>query len=564
MNYRWTVCAVAACLGPLLASSTVAANKPANTQMSALANRPSAPVPTLNWTPCAEFPGSGIECTTAKVPLDYDNPSGATTELVLARVPATDQANRIGTIFINPGGPGGSGVDLAVFGFGSSLEQQLQGRFDVVGFDPRGIARSSPLQCFDFPGEALAYISSVPIFPYLREQERPFFDVFRGLARICSERRVPIMQHMSTADVVRDLDLLRRAVGDEKLTYLGFSYGSYIGNTYANMFPQKVRALVIDGVLDPRLWSSGTQIVSDRVATAEEFAEFLRLCDEAGDACALSAPGGSSARFEALANALLETPLLFPGGFLYTYDLLISDATTAMYAPETWGGPDGYAAMFDFLADAVLGDASATQQAAATRRTIEQRLQQARPQRADYDNFIEGYYGNQCSDTGYPHSFLAFHAVSEFAEAGSIFGPYWWWPNAGCANWPVAADRYVGPWTTRTSAPVLVVGNYFDGVTDYNGAVASSRLLKNSRLLSYAGWGHTAYDRSECVTQYVIDYLLDGSLPPVDTVCPANPNPFLTVAQDRVAPRLPMIGLPPPKPGRYLPMIGLPPPKPGR
>jgi pimeloyl-ACP methyl ester carboxylesterase len=347
--------------------------------------------------------------------------------------------------------------------------------------------------------------------------------------------------------VVRDLDLLRRAVGDDKLTYLGFSYGSYLGTTYANLFPQKVRALVIDGVLDPRLWSSGTQVVSDRVATAEEFAEFLRLCDEAGDACALSAPGGASARYEALANALLRTPLLQEDGSLYTYDFLIADTTSAMYVPEIWGI---YAELFDSLADAVLGDTAAVQRAAATRRAIEQRLQQARPQREEYDNFVEGYYGNQCSDTGYPRSFAAFHAVGEFAEAGSIFGPYWWWVNAGCANWPVAADRYIGPWTARTSAPVLVVGNYFDGVTDYNGAVATSRLLKNGRLLSYAGWGHTAFERSECVTQYVVDYLLDGSLPPVGTVCPANPNPFVTVAERRTAPRLPTIGLPPSKPSR--------------
>ena len=548
MQCRWSMCAVVACLGPLLVSAAVAADEPDNTHMSASAIRPSVPVPVLNWGLCGDLsPVIEAECATATVPLDYDDPRGATTQIALARVAATDQANRIGTIFVNPGGPGGSGVELVAFGFGSSLSRQLQGRFDVVGFDPRGVAHSSPLQCFDTREEALAFPGDHPIFPYLREEERPYFDGWRELARICSERRSAIMQHMSTADVVRDLDLLRRAVGDQKLSYLGFSYGSYIGNTYANLFPQNIRALVIDGVLDPRLWSSGAQVVSDRVATAEEFAEFLRLCDEAGDACVLSAPGGSAARFGALATALLETPLVFPNGNRYTYDALIFEAIQSMYSPELWSL---FAEVFDSLADAVLGDAGATQRAAATRRVIEQRLQEARPQRADYDNFVEAYPGNQCADTGYPHSLAAFHAIGEFAKAGSIFGPYWWWPNAACANWPVAADRYVGPWTTRTSAPVLVVGNFFDGVTDYNGAVASSRLLKNSRLLSYAGWGHTAYDRSECVTQYVIDYLMDGSLPPIGTVCPPNQNPFLAAAQFRTVPRLPMIGLPPLKPGR--------------
>jgi hypothetical protein len=121
----------------------------------------------------------------------------------------------------------------------------------------------------------------------------------------------------------------------------------------------------------------------------------------------------------------------------------------------------------------------------------------------------------------------------------------------GCANWPTARDRYIGPWTAKTSAPVLVVGNFFDGVTDYAGAVASSRLLKNSRLLSYAGWGHTAFGRSDCVTEHVVRYLQNGTLPARGTICPANPNPFLPVAALKsTRPAAPMIGLPPQHPMR--------------
>jgi pimeloyl-ACP methyl ester carboxylesterase len=144
---------------------------------------------------------------------------------------------------------------------------------------------------------------------------------------------------MSTADVARDLDLLRQAVGDRRLTYLGFSYGSYLGNTYANLFPSKVRALVIDGVLDPKLWSSGRQIESDRLATAAEFAEFLRLCDEAGDVCPLAAPGGRRRATWRWRRRLREQPLLIDETFSYGYDLLVADTTYAMYTPEFWGGP---------------------------------------------------------------------------------------------------------------------------------------------------------------------------------------------------------------------------------
>ena len=128
---------------------------------------------------------------------------------------------------------------------------------------------------------------------------------------------------------------------------------------------------------------------------------------------------------------------------------------------------------------------------------------------------------------GVPADLRGVPRVGAYAAAGSVFGPLWWWNNAPCATWPKAPDRYAGPWTARTSAPVLVVGNYFDGVTGYDGAVASSKLLGNSRLLSYAGWGHTAFGRSGCTTDYITAYLLDGSLPPAGTVCPANPNPFV-------------------------------------
>jgi len=173
--------------------------------------------------------------------------------------------------------------------------------------------------------------------------------------------------------------------------------------------------------------------------------------------------------------------------------------------------------------------------------------------RTNYNNGFDAFFGNHCADARYPSSFELYSTFNAFAAAGSIFGPYWWANNAGCADYPVSSDRFIGPWIARTSAPVLVVGNFFDGVTDYNGAVASSKLLVNSRLLSYAGWGHTAFGRNDCVTNYVVDYLRDGSLPPEGTVCAANPNPFLPTNsfQARSTLRaLPMVGLPPLQPTR--------------
>ena len=393
-----------------------------------------------------------------------------------------------------------------LYGFGQFLHDNLDGRFDVVGFDPRGVGASDPIHCFDSEDDLVAFLNAMPVFPYQAGQYRPFYDHCASLAEQVPSRDARIARHMSTADVVRDLDLLRRAVGDRKLTYLGFSYGSYLGNTYANLFPNNVRALVIDGVLDPRLWSSGWQIKSDRVATQEEFDEFLRLCREAGPACAFGDGRRTAKRWEALARAVEDEPIDLGDGFLYTYDFLIGDADGRHVLARDLGRPGGLRRLprppRGHRPRRPVGAESGARGAALVRSSELE---------ADYDNGFDAYFGNQCADTEYPSTFFEFRAIDVYARAGSRFGPFWWWFNNGCADWPVAPDRYVGPWTARTSAPVLVVGNFFDGVTDYAGAVASSKLLRNARLLSYAGWGHTAYGRSECTTEYVDAYLVSGA-----------------------------------------------------
>ena len=263
----------------------------------------------------------------------------------------------------------------------------------------------------------------MPFFPYQRDQYRPFYDQYSSLAGLCLGRGERIAEHMSTADVVRDLDLLRKSVGDRKLSYLGFSYGSYIGNTYANLFPKNVRALVIDGVLDPVLWSSGRQIESDRVATQEVFDEFLRLCKEAGPAaCAFWDGKRTAKRWEKLARTIEDEPVDLGDGFIYTYDFLINDAAGAMYSPEIWGGPDGYAAFLDFVADVTLGDQSAKAKARAVRRHLVQALSPPQPE-PDYDNGLDAYFGNQCADTEYPDNFREFLAIDRFARAGLALRP---------------------------------------------------------------------------------------------------------------------------------------------
>ena len=211
-------------------------------------------MPRIVWKAC----GGPYECAQAPVPLDYDDPRGPTIPIALIRLPASNPARRIGSVFINPGGPGGSGVDIIRSGAAQVIwTDAVRARFDIIGFDPRGVARSRPLKCFASNDEAQRFFGSAPIFPYTKSQEAPFIALAARLGQRCVARGGAIIRHMSTANVARDLDLLRQAVGDDKLSYDGISYGSILGSTYAALFPNRVRALVIDGVADPVSWFTG-------------------------------------------------------------------------------------------------------------------------------------------------------------------------------------------------------------------------------------------------------------------------------------------------------------------
>jgi pimeloyl-ACP methyl ester carboxylesterase len=497
----------------------------------------SPPVPTIAWTPCDD----GFECAQVPVPLDYDAPRGATISLALVRLPATDQAHRIGSLFVNPGGPGGSGVEI-VLGAGQILSDAVDGRFDIVGFDPRGIAASTPLLCFDSLDDALAILPPF-VFPLTPQEVRQQRAADRALGAACRRNAGPIIDHMSTADVVRDLDLLRAAVGDSRLNYLGFSYGTMIGTTYANLFPDRVRALVVDGVLDPIAWTTGrpgqrdlpfsTRLHSDQGAQAT-LGQFFALCDSAATdtdpATACPFGPGARGRFATLAAQLRRHPVEFPEPGAppveVGYDDLIGVTLGAMYSPFVW--PD--------LADLLVAlEQAAPAKVAAAREALARALGlAATPAQQPYPNVVEGFPGVACSDSDNPDSYAAWPRAAAAAEARyGYFGRIWTWVSSACQPWPGrAADRYTGPWTARTSNPVLVVGNFFDPATRYQGAQTVSRLLPNSRLLSYAGWGHTAFlGGSTCIDQAVSRYLLTTAVPPAGTVCQPEFDPFAVQAQ---------------------------------
>src|SRR4051812_24373077 len=362
----------------------------------------------LRWTPCHADVGPRFECAVAQVPLDYDRPRGEAISIALTRLPATDPTRRIGSLFLNPGGPGGSGVDFVLFARPELYTPEGRAGFDLVGFDPRGIVRSTPLRCFDSPEQWPQFPPAV--FPITRAQEQQQIAFDRTLDRACAQRGGPIRDHMSTANAARDLDVLRDLVGDDKLTYAGVSYGSYLGVTYANLFPGRVRALVVDGVLDPIAWSTGrnaaeallvpfsTRLRSDAGAQAT-LQEFFRLCDAGGPRCAFS--GGAAARFAALARKVAREPVevTYEDGTTETidYTLLIAITLGSMYYSPSWPDFAGFLAFVEA--------SGATSRIA---RTIPRPDVERRPRygiEEEYMNFLEGFPGVACSDSINPRSY---------------------------------------------------------------------------------------------------------------------------------------------------------------
>jgi len=489
-----------------------------------------APATDINWEPCYQVLGP-FECAIVRVPLDHERPTGKKIDIALARLPAGDPEARIGSIFLNPGGPGGSGVDMLLFAGPLLFSNTVRSRFDLVGFDPRGILRSDPLLCFDTLDEVFGILPPFA-FPVTAEEEAVQATADGALDAACQADGGDIKDHMATADVARDLDYLRQMVGDEGLSFAGYSYGSFLGVTYANMFPDKVRAVVVDGVLDPIAWTTGsgdadvtpfsTRLRSDAGAKAT-LDEFFRLCDVAGSAgCAFA--GDSAARFAALADALLASPIEivdpFSGEtFLLTYADLIGFMLGSLYGSDGWASTAEVLADIEAQADpAVLG---VELEAAWQRTGLADRY-------VRYPNFIEGFVGVACSDSDNPddHSFWSAAGADADANFG-YFGRPWTWASSPCASWSAFdAARYMGPFTAATANPVLVVGTRFDPATRYEGAELVRSLLPASSLLTVEGWGHTSLFLSRCADRVVSQYLLTGRARPQGATCYQDFDPF--------------------------------------
>ncbi|MFE9201079.1 alpha/beta hydrolase [Micromonospora sp. NPDC007230] len=502
------------------------------------------PTPKLDWYACYGY----AECATVRLPLDYDNPKGASTEIAVLRVKARDQQHKIGSLFLNPGGPGGSGTSIALAA-PYFLGDSLLDRFDIVGVDPRGVAASDNVKCFRSVKDQMKAGAGLNVaFPWTKAEEKAYIASSKAVGKACSTTGKPLTGAASTAEVARDMDVLRRAVGDKKLTYLGFSYGTALGQYYANMFPDRVRALVIDGVLNPNAWvgqgKARDQLQESRLRSADgayrALHEILVRCAKAGvDKCELASSGDPVAAYETVAKRLRKKPVVIDdpdqGTFTISYADFVGASLSALYSPYGWADIDGLTSELLVLTDP--GSASAARRSQA-QAAVAERATQARKQRGydfPYDNGLETFLTVDCTDAYHPKSADAWPALAANEDKRApYFGRTWAWATSPCARntWTVRdEDAYTGPFNRRTSAPVLVVGNYWDPATNYQGAVSSAALLPNSRLLSSDSWGHTAYGTSACVTGAVDAYLVKGTLPAKGSVCTGDDQPFVAAPE---------------------------------
>ncbi len=478
-------------------------------------------VPRLVWRGC----GGGFQCSRAVVPLDYSRPRGPTITLSLTRLRATDPRRRIGSLFVNPGGPGGSAeseVRVAKLLFSAAV----RARFDIVGLDPRGTGASAPVRCFDRQSEEDRVANLVRSVPSTLAQYAAMVAGARGLAARCAARNGDLLDHLSTANDARDLDLIRQAVGDRGLTYDGISYGTVLGATYAAMFPRHVRGLVLDGNLDPRRYTSGLGPVFLREhgnqGAFSTLRQFFGLCTAAASRCAFAAGGDPAGKFAALAKRVRAAAIVLPDGKRVTYgDLLNLTFDTTLYSASKWRVG---AQTLEDLYTATHLDQVAQQLDAIPTTGVS-------PGAGGYDNTNDAQIAILCGESPNPRRPDAYIPTGARADLATPYAGSWvTWLSLGCTFWKGRdASRYTGSYRSTPAYPALILNNRYDPITPLQNAVTMSKLLHGSRVVIVNGWGHTTLTNpGRCAARYQDEYLINRRLPPTGATCaPDYANPFL-------------------------------------
>ncbi|MBA3308512.1 MAG: alpha/beta fold hydrolase [Nocardioidaceae bacterium] len=452
----------------------------------------------VTWEGC----GSADECAEIWVPLDYADPDGEAVTVRAARNLAGDESSRIGSLLINPGGPGGSGIDYLGY---AAFDSTVTDVYDVVGFDPRGVASSTPLDCLS-DAELDEYVSSDPTPDdpgELDEFQADWADFTEG----CQTHSGELLGHVSTVEAARDIDIIRAVVGDEELNFFGASYGTYLGATYAALFPENVGRLVLDGAIDPL--ADPRQAAIDQAAGFEvALTAYLEYCVAQGDCPLGDTVEDSRERLIQLFEEIDENPLPTSSGREVTEGLAFLGVIVPLYSRDSWSyETDALRAALDGSGDDLLflADLYAERQ----------------PDGTYANNGLEAQPAVNCLDHPDDASIEEIQAGGgDFIEASPTFGvAAMWWPYA-CSNWPVEAAEPHPDYSAAGAAPIVVVGTTRDPATPYEGAVKLAETLESGVLLSRDGDGHTAYGMgNSCIDDAINTYLVEGTPPEDGTEC---------------------------------------------
>ncbi len=457
------------------------------------------------WSRCYD----GMQCADVAAPLDWDDPEGERITLSLVKQPALG-GDPLGTLFVNPGGPGASGASYIAESIDYAVGRSLQEAYDVIGWDPRGVGGSSAVSCLDAQGmddylfglgttEGLEAGSDEWIAAAAEESSE--------FGEACLEATGPLLGHVDTASTVRDLDMLRAIVGDDRLNYLGYSYGTYIGARYADAFPERVGRLVLDGAIDPS--ADEAEVVRQQTLGFEAALRAYATDCLTHSACPFG--GGvdqAMAAWGALLDGVDERPIEASDGRVLNSGTLLTAIITPLYSQDNWMYLDQ---LFQTVSD---GDAD-----------LAFRLADFYYGRVDgryEDNSTEAFLAINCLD--YPSDPVLDPArmratADELADIAPTIGRFQGYGEIFCASWPKRGVETREAVTAAGADPILVVGTTGDPATPYRWSVALAEQLQSGVLVTFEGEGHTAYGQSDCVTAVVDDYFLRGAVPTADPRC---------------------------------------------